>query len=354
MHLKNSEILRAAAKEIKTGKGDGQDWSLEQCLSIIASGDYIPLAAGDFLRIHFAFFSSRPRVTDLLIALRILAQNVRGLQLVPRKVIGLGSTGGIRHGGPHANITSLASLVTASMSRNEAVAKFGNVGTREGGSSSFWESLLQMSAERCTAELASETIEQCGFGIVHAPTSYPLFAKIRAARQEARGPTIFNLIAPALNPILGQETRTLIGVYHPVFCTALVEACTRWAQERNITGQATLCFSGHIKEHQYLDEYLPWGTTECYSSTSPGDCSHDMLRAALRASNREMLAEIYEKRINHPGVQLLVANAAFFMTASDSQTTPDLTSVIEAAEAVRSGATADFIKRYVSLMRQTI
>ncbi len=106
------------------------------------------------------------------------------------------------------NVSSIASFVVSSL--GIPVAKHGNRSNRGCGSADLFESLgarLSLSPEEAGASL-----DQLGFAFLFAPSFHPAMRHAAPVRREIATRTVFNMLAPLLNPVVARR-RQLIGVY---------------------------------------------------------------------------------------------------------------------------------------------
>ncbi|PJE76148.1 hypothetical protein COV04_01295 [Candidatus Uhrbacteria bacterium CG10_big_fil_rev_8_21_14_0_10_48_11] len=229
------------------GRNTFNERLLRRCLTALAGPRYNPETAGEFLA---AQLDRRvPGIEEVLTALDFLCPVKRRLQriIVEERVLCTSGTGGST-AKAGVNVTSLATLVAASVPGSARYLKYGNVGSRrQVGSSDLWQQLLKVEPMQLTPLLAKQTLASCGFAVVHAQTVTKRFALVQGARRHATGPTIFNLAGPLTCPFEGQRARYAIGVCRSDLLLNYA-GCMSWR------GMRGACYTGRIPGRGESDE----------------------------------------------------------------------------------------------------
>lgn len=120
------------------------------------------------------------------------------------------------------NISTASALLAASCGVN--IAKHGNRSVSSmSGSADVLESLgMQI-------DLAPSAITQCihsyNFGFLYAPNFHPALQKLKSIRKKLGIPTVFNLVAPLLNP--AQASHLMIGIADPSYLALIADVLLR-------------------------------------------------------------------------------------------------------------------------------
>src|SRR6266702_3983041 len=134
-------------------------------------------------------------------------------------------TGG--DGGGTFNVSTAAALVVAGA--GVRVAKHGNRSfSSRCGSADVLEALdvrIDIAPQRALA-----AIDQIGIGFLFAPSMHTAMRHAAAARREAGGRTVFNLLGPLTNP--AGATAQVIGVFDPAFTELLALALRNLGSRR--------------------------------------------------------------------------------------------------------------------------
>ncbi|WP_158997598.1 hypothetical protein [Pigmentibacter ruber] len=103
-------------------------------------------------------------------------------------------------------------------------------------------------------ENADEYFRATNFLFLPASFTYPIFAKSAAIRKEIKGPTIFNLLGPLLNPI--DVKGKLIGAFNFNIALTIADTCS-------LLNETAIIVSSY-DQNGYLDEASPYSSTILY------------------------------------------------------------------------------------------
>jgi anthranilate phosphoribosyltransferase len=336
---------------------------LTEAIDKLASGaDLSTDEAGDVLREVMEGRASEVQTGAFLIALRTKGETVDELTGLARTMRELSTrvevdrddlldTAGTGGGRPTFNVSTTAAIVAAGAGC--PVAKHGaRSNTGQSGSADVLQALgAQLELE---PRAIAECIEEIGFGFMFAPLHHTAMRHVVPVRKELAVRTLFNFLGPLTNP--AGATRQVIGVSDETKLESVAAAlsalgCRRGLVVSSVDGLDEISVSAETRVMEVGE-----GGVEGYT-VSPEELGVDPAPIeSLRAGAPERSAEIARDVLGgakgpERSIVLLNAGAAIYAGGRAGSIADG---VVEAAQAIDSGAARDVIDRYVSRTRELV
>ncbi len=288
-------------------------------------------------------------VTEICAAARALRRRCEGLEGTPSMVLDTCGTGG----GPAKtfNVSTVAAIVVAAC--GVPVAKHGlRAVTSRTGSADVVEALgVRIHASRA---VVSRCLREVGIGFLYAPAYHVALSNAGVVRQELGVRTLFDLIAPLVNP--AGATHQLLGVHSPKYLRTMAEVLSQLGTKR----------AWVVHGAGGMDELSPLGPTQVVSvrqgvliegTVTPADFGVETATAdALVGGDPQTNAAIARAVLQgEPGPRrsAVVLNAAGALAVAE--VTTDLREAADMARAaIDSGAAWRTLERWVSVSNEEI
>lgn len=323
--------------------GDLTSADTESAMRQVIAGAATSAQLASFVTALRAKGETAAEVSGLVSALRAAASDV----IVPGRTVDIAGTGGDRTGA--ANISTMAAIVAAAA--GVTVVKHGGraASSTTGGAADLVEH-LGISPE-LTPGQAAAVAAKAGITFLFAPQFNPALRHAAAVRRELGVPTVFNVLAPLINPADPHHTVTGVADERmaPIVADVLATRGRRGLVVRGddgldklttvTTSQIWIVEGGHVTSTRLDPRELG------IPRARPAD-----LRGGTPAENAFLAHNVFA---GHRGpvrdVVLLNAAAAFVSTASGASFLEDLGSALATcADAVDSGAAQATLAKWIA------
>ena len=316
-----------------------------EAVSAILAGELTEGQIGAWLAALAAKGETADEISAGARAMRSAASRIQSLHADTLDTVGTGGDGGMTF-----NISTTVAFVAAGA--GAIVAKHGNRASPGRSASADCPEALGFNLA-APPELLEEALNEIGITFLFAPTFHKAMRFAGPVRKQLGVRTIFNLLGPLTNPA-GAPCQ-LIGVFAPALTETFAQVLKNLGSRRVLVvhgldgmDEITLTTStrcselkdGRIKTYD-IDPRAFFETTCTPADLAGGD----------PADNAAILRAILEGKIVGPKRDIVLLNAAASLLAANRVDNLKA-GIIQAAEAIDSGAALDKLERLIAFSKQ--
>lgn len=271
-------------------------------------------------------------VDEILGFTTTLRQRVRPVPVDPTGLVDTCGTGGDGRG--TFNVSTVAAIVAAAAGCR--VAKHGNRGVSSASGSADLLAALGVPIDLPPTQ-AARAIRDLGIGFLFAPHYHDALRRLAPLRREIGFRTLFNVVAPLLNP--ARVRRQVIGVFDRRLSTRLAEVLARLGSDHCLVvhgedGTDEITPAGLTHACEVRDGRIAALTIDPQSLGIPR-CAPEALRGGDAATNARIAVDVLRGQPG-PARDAVLLNAGAAIWVSGLVTTLDL-GVRAAARAIDAG-----------------